>query len=246
MTVFRVNKDENYTTISNYHIKDKRISLKAKGLLTQMLSLPENWDYSIKGLIAINKENEIAIKSALNELKDYRYLIITKKLPDETESGRIEYVYDVYEKPKQEVQKQGVDFLGVEFLGVENQVQLNTNNKNTNNKINNNKKEIYKESFEEIWKMYPNKKGKTSAFKSFDKALKEGISIETIIDGIERYNQYIELEKIDIKYVKNGSTWFNQRCWEDDYTIKRKLTTKDIASKINVEEFLKQGVSRNE
>ena len=114
------------------------------------------------------------------------------------------------------------------------------------NRIAENSINICANEFARVWKMYPNKKGKTSAYKSFCKALKEGVSIETIIDGIKRYNQYIELEKIDIKYVKNGSTWFNQKCWEDDYTIKRKLTTKDIASKINIEEFLKQGVNRNE
>ena len=143
MSVIRVNKSKDYTTMSNYHFKDKRITLKAKGLLSQMLSLPEDWDYSIQGLVAINKENEVAIKSALDELKDYRYLIITKKMPNETESGRIEYVYDVYEKPKQEGEKQGVEFLGVEFLGVENQGQYNTNNKITKNK--NTKYNIYGE-----------------------------------------------------------------------------------------------------
>ena len=136
MPVIRVNKNKDYTTMSNYHFKDKRISLKAKGLLSQMLSLPEGWDYSMQGLVAINKENEVAIKGALDELKNYRYLIVTKKMPNETESGRIEYVYDIYEKPKQEVQKQGVENLGLEFLGLENQVQYNTNNKITNNKKN--------------------------------------------------------------------------------------------------------------
>lgn len=134
MSVIRVNKNKDYTTMSNYHFKDKRITLKAKGLLSQMLSLPEDWDYSINGLVAINKENEGAIKGALDELKNYNYLIITKKMPNETESGRIEYVYDIYEKPKQEGKKQGVENQGVVFQGVENQGQYNTNNKITNNK----------------------------------------------------------------------------------------------------------------
>lgn len=134
MSVIRVNKSKDYTTMSNYHFKDKRISLKAKGLLSQMLSFPDDWDYSIQGLVAINKENEVAIKGALDELKNYRYLIITKKMPNETESGRIEYIYDIYERPKQDGEKQGVENLGLEFLGLENQVQYNTNNKLTKNK----------------------------------------------------------------------------------------------------------------
>lgn len=147
MSVIRVNKTKDYTIMSNYHLKEKDMSLKAKGLLSQMLSLPDNWDYTIKGLAAINKETESTIKSILEELKNFHYLVVTKKMPNETSSGRIEYIYDIYEKPfnkkqegkKQEVEKQGVVFQGVEkqevvFLG-----QLNTNNKILNNKILNNK-----------------------------------------------------------------------------------------------------------
>ena len=147
MAIFRINKNKDYTTISNIHLKDKRISLKAKGLLSQMLSLPDDWNYSIKGLVAINKEEETSIKTTLKELQRFKYLIITKQLPNETSSGRIEYIYDIFEKPKQDSEKQEVENLGVEFLGVENQVQYNTNNKILNNKILNNKKEIYKEKF---------------------------------------------------------------------------------------------------
>lgn len=147
MAVFRVNKTSDYTTISNYHFKDKNLSLKAKGLLSQMLSLPNDWDYSIKGLASINKENETAIKNALDELKQCGYLVVTKVAPKEG-NNRISYVYDVFEQP-QEVGSQGVGFLGVESLGVEvlgievqgleNHVQLNTNNKILNNKILNDK-----------------------------------------------------------------------------------------------------------
>ena len=134
MAILRVNKTKDYTTMSNYHFKDKRLSLKAKGLLSEMLSLPENWDYSIAGLVAINKEEETAIKSTLNELKQFGYLVVTKLTPNETDSGRYEYIYDIYEIPK----KQEGDFLGVEFLGVENQgLYKYTNNKITNNKNNN-------------------------------------------------------------------------------------------------------------
>lgn len=108
---------------------------------------------------------------------------------------------------------------------------------NTSN-INNtsiNKKEIYKEKFEDIWKLYPNKKGKTNAYKSFTKAIKDGVSLDTIKQGVINYVNYIELENVKPQYIKHGSTWFNQRCWEDDYTIKRKLTTKDL--KIDISDF---------
>lgn len=72
MSVIRVEKTKNYTVMSNYHFKEKEMSLKAKGLLSLMLSLPDNWDYTIAGLVTICKENESAIKSALDELKIFR------------------------------------------------------------------------------------------------------------------------------------------------------------------------------
>lgn len=96
-SVCRVNKTENYTVMSNYHLKSKNLSLKAIGLLSKVLSLPDDWDYSISGLSAICKEKETAIKAALDELKEWGYLVVTKLMPNETESGRIEYVYDFYE-----------------------------------------------------------------------------------------------------------------------------------------------------
>jgi hypothetical protein len=150
MSVFRVNKDNNYITMSNYHLKDKRISLKAKGLLSQMLSLPDDWNYTINGLVSINKEEETSIKTTLKELQRFKYLIVTKQLPNETSSGRIEYIYDIFEKPKQEGEKQEVENLGVEFLGVENQGLYNINNKIIKNKRINN---IFKKpTIEEIAK----------------------------------------------------------------------------------------------
>ena len=61
--------------MSNYHLKDKNISLKAKGLLSLMLSLPENWDYTLRGLATINKESIDAIRTAVLELEENGYII---------------------------------------------------------------------------------------------------------------------------------------------------------------------------
>lgn len=134
MAVFRVYKNDNYTVMSNTHLKDKNMSLKAKGLLSVILSLPESWDYSINGLVAICKENVTAVRSALDELKELGYLKVTKKMPNETESGRIEYIYDIFENPieKQDTEKQDIENLYVESQGIENHTQLNTKEPNTN------------------------------------------------------------------------------------------------------------------
>lgn len=141
MAKFKVEKTKDYTIMSNYHLKEKNMSLKAKGLLSVMLSLPDNWDYSIAGLVAISQENETAIKSALSELKKFGYLEIIKLMPNESETGRIDYIYNIYEKPKQEGKKQEVENLPLEILAVENQGQLNTNNKYNNINIINTKKQ---------------------------------------------------------------------------------------------------------
>lgn len=132
MSVIRVEKTKNYTVMSNYHFKEKEMTLKAKGLLSLMLSLPDNWNYSIAGLVAICKENETAIKSALKELQNFGYVRIDKIMPNKTESGRIEYVYTVFENPEQSKEKQGVENLPIEKQGVENHRQLNTKKQNTN------------------------------------------------------------------------------------------------------------------
>ena len=68
MTVFRVEKNANYTVMSNEHLRNRDLSLKAKGLLSQMLSLPEEWDYSLEGLSRINREGVDAIRTGVREL----------------------------------------------------------------------------------------------------------------------------------------------------------------------------------
>ena len=100
MAVFRINKTSDYTIMGNAHLKNKEMSLKAKGLMSLMLSLPNDWDYSVAGLVSICKESESSIKSALDELKKYGYLVITKKLPNQTDSGKIEYEYNIFEYPQ--------------------------------------------------------------------------------------------------------------------------------------------------
>lgn len=93
------------------------------------------------------------------------------------------------------------------------------------------------EEFEVIWAKYPNKKGKANALKAYIKARKKGTTKEDVMIGINNYIRYIQIEKIEPQYVKHGSTWFNQECWNDDYTIKREATTKDIAEFMDFSDF---------
>ena len=97
----------------------------------------------------------------------------------------------------------------------------NTSNNNTS--INNNKRNI-KESqasltdrFEKLWKQYPKKQGKKVAFAAYKRAIKKGVQDKDIELGIANYNKYIKITKKDYQYIKQGSTWFNQSCWDDEY-----------------------------
>ena len=95
----RVNRNKNYTTMSNVHLRDLNLSLKARGLLSTILSLPDNWNYSIGGLASICKENETCIKSGLKELKEAGYMVVEKLYSDESGTGKFKYVYNIFENP---------------------------------------------------------------------------------------------------------------------------------------------------
>jgi hypothetical protein len=97
MSIFRVEKNANYTVISNYHLRDKNLSLKTIGLLSVILSLPDNWDYSQAGLAAICKDGEDSIRSGLKELEKHGYLVRER---ERDENGRMRgIVYHIYEVP---------------------------------------------------------------------------------------------------------------------------------------------------
>lgn len=151
MAVFRVHKTKDFTVMSNHHLRDRSLTLKAKGLLSVILSLPDDWKYSIAGLAAICKEGTSAVKSALQELTDAGYVTVTKLYPNQTETGRIEYVYDIHERP-QAPRKQGVENLPLESQQVENHGQLNTDVPNTDvpNTKNKTKKPFVPPTIEEV------------------------------------------------------------------------------------------------
>ena len=100
MSVFRVEKNKGYTVMSNHHLRNHTLSLKAKGLLSQMLSLPEDWDYTLQGLAQINKESIDAIREAVRELERAGYI---KRSRERDERGCLRgTVYTIYEQPHTE------------------------------------------------------------------------------------------------------------------------------------------------
>ena len=98
MAVFRVEKNKGYTVMSNHHLRNKELTLKAKGLLSQMLSLPEDWDYTLQGLSFINREKIDAIREAIRELERAGYITRSR---ERDEKGRLRGAdYVIYEQPQ--------------------------------------------------------------------------------------------------------------------------------------------------
>jgi len=98
--VCRVEKDRNFTVMHNFHLRDKNISNKAKGLLSLVLSLPEDWDYSVKGLVTLSSDGYDSIKTTLKELEASGYLVRER---NRDEYGHLkEMIYCFYEIPQKD------------------------------------------------------------------------------------------------------------------------------------------------
>ncbi len=138
MAVMRVHKTKNYTIMSNHHFKEKGMSLKAKGLLSLMLSLPDDWDYSIMGLVKLSKDGKDSVMTALKELEQFRYLTRTRI---QDEKGKFAgYDYDIYEEPQSEIPY--AENPNTDKPNAENPPQLNTKESNTNGLTTKESKEI--------------------------------------------------------------------------------------------------------
>ncbi len=141
MAVFRVERTRDYTVMSNYHLKDKRLSLKSKGLLSQMLSLPDDWDYTLSGLSVINRESKDAIRSALNELEAAGYIRRRQTTDASGKFSSNEYIiYERPEEPEPSLDKPSSENPTTEKPMTEkpssgNPTQLNTKKSNTKKSI---------------------------------------------------------------------------------------------------------------
>ena len=136
MAVFRIDKTRDYTVMSNHHLRNTELSLKAKGLLSLMLSLPENWDYTTKGLAAICKDGIDSISSCIRELEKHGYIIRERMRNEKGQLTTIEYT--ILEQPKNTPPEREKPIRENPVLDIpaqaepiqENTAQLNTNKSN--------------------------------------------------------------------------------------------------------------------
>lgn len=173
MAVIRTIKNENYTTMCNTHLRDKNLSLKAKGLLSMMLSLPDKWHYSVKGLEGICKESKNTINSVLNELEDNNYLVRRRRYCN----GKIsEWEYIIFENNENHdeellhLKNEDIENEDIEIQDIENRdvykitKELNTKELNTNEYK---EKNIKKESVNSVIAEYTENKELQDALHDF-------------------------------------------------------------------------------
>ena len=139
MAVFRVEKNQNYTVMSNHHLKNRELSLKSKGLLSQMLSLPDNWDYTLAGLAKINREKVDAIRTAIWELEKFGYITRRQTRDSNGRMSKTEYIIYEYpqEVPSPILENPTTEKPTSENSASDNPMQLNTNSLNKKESNNN-------------------------------------------------------------------------------------------------------------
>ncbi len=193
MSIMRIHKTKNFTIMSNFHFKEKGMSLKAKGLLSLMLSLPDDWNYSIAGLVSLSKDGKDSVMSALAELEEFGYLKRTRLTNSKGQFAGVEY--DIYEEPQTIIpvaEEQNSDNQHEENTNAENQSLLNTNQLRTKfNKITNelNTNEITSEMEVILFRLVPN---------------------ESLRD---LYKDYIQMrESIEAPLTDSGLKMLIQRC----------------------------------
>lgn len=214
MSVLRKEKKSDFTVIDNGIFKNRNLSLKAKGLICLLLSLPDGWEYSVKGLQALSSDKYSAITSGLKELEEAGYFRREQRFKGGKFAG---YEYIISET-------QNSDFTFSENpisekTISENHAQLNTN---TNKRLNPLSKKVINTEFDNLWILYPRKQGKDKAQGYYERARKAGTTYEEVEAGILAYKAYIEAEQIDKRYVKQGSTFFSQKAWQDDWSVSEK------------------------
>ena len=213
MPVIRVEKTKDYTVMSNHHLKDKQLSLKAKGLLSTILSLPDEWNYTVGGLVSICLEGESAVNSALKELKKSGYLKVDKILPNKENGGKYEYIYNIYEQPKE---SQGIENQPLyKYTDLSKTDLSNTYTANTHKK----KKERKPSGYDEILSAVTDEELKSLYYEyiKMRKLIKSPMTDRALTMLVSKVN---ELEPYDIDRQKKMLETAIMNNWKSVYPLK--------------------------
>jgi hypothetical protein len=189
--------DDHFTQIPNDWLRDNRLTFKARGILSMIMSHSQGWSLSINSIAATNQEGKDAIRSAIKELEDFGYLLRTQI----NEGGKFGEAVWVTQDP-------------ADLPMTDNPTTENPTTKNNNIKeeqVKNNTQEL----FDEFWTAYPRKLDKAKAFRAFKSALKRA-KFEDILAGVIAYRND---PKRDPDFTKYPATWLNSDAWENAATL---------------------------
>ena len=224
MAVFRVEKTRDYTVMANHHLKNRALSLKAKGLLSVMLSLPEDWDYTLKGLAFISKESIDAIREGIRELEAAGYIIRSRSRNEKGQLAGAEYViyeqpqpvagnsiqagdmspYPVADKPMKKARASAKPTLEEPTLDEPTLDFPTQANPTLDNPTQLNTKEIktYPESKKTINNVSPSSPSITGGTRSMDRLIDKSVKgIESFIKSNIRYMDFWETQPYDMKLI---------------------------------------------
>ena len=228
-TFVRVEKNRNYTTIHNEFLKRKDLSWKAKGIMTYLLSLPDDWVVNLDEIKRNATDGESSFRSGWKELVSAGY--VSRQPVRDEKTKKIDYwetvIKESISKDKSHnVENHNVGFHQVGNHKVDNRELLSTKELSTKELSTNIQKEHQpsddgqstSERFEVLWKEYPKKQGKKKALTYYKRAIKNGVTDEVIMQGIEDYKKYLDSEK-NKGWLSpmDGSRWFNEERWNDEY-----------------------------
>jgi predicted transcriptional regulator len=225
---FRIEKTRDYTVMANIHLRDRRLSLKAKGLLSLCLSLPDQWECSIEGFAAMMKDGKASVRSAVQELEAAGY--ITRTSQERTEDGRYGLTeYIVREEPDDMPEDaltacENRTRTACDFPTTENLTQLNTNQVSTENtplppktggrRVSKSVPEWEPEMFARFWALYPRGEDKRRAAKEWDKLRPDRKLMETMSAALKRQMASEEWRRgVGVPYA---CRWLSNRRWEDE------------------------------
>lgn len=217
-------KKRGFTITDNKLIKDERLSWKARGIFQYLWAMPDDWNFYVDEVAKHSKDKVDALQTGLAELESYGYLKRTMTKNKGRFNGMSWELSDTGILTVNRKNRPTENTVDGKLRPTENPVLQNKNNtkeklitKEKDNKLS--AREI-EEDFEKLWKLYPNKKGKKNALAAYKRAIKKGVSNKEIQDGIIKYKKQIEIQGTEPRFIAQGSTWFNQERWNDEYDTK--------------------------
>ena len=213
--------DDQFAQIPNSWLRDSRLSLKAIGLLAQIMTHVPGWNMSINSLAQRNNVGRDQIRTAIQELEEFGYLTREQSREDGKFSETIWRTSDPTEIPLSE-----------------NSTTVNPTTKNTITKedqIKNNERTYSDSQFEEFWNLYPKKVDKGAAIRAFRKASKNH-DLALVIDGAKRYAEDPNLP--EKQFIKNPATWLNAESWNNGPLPSRTAQNRQEQNRRAVEEFI--------